>query len=64
MDPDTVLADIRELAAKLTSDDQRAADLVDVALDLADRVTALDEWLSRGGSLPAAWRPEASTPAS
>lgn len=56
MDPDTCLAEIRELVAQsLTEDDDTR---------LAEHVQALDEWLSRGGFLPAPWRPEASTPAS
>lgn len=86
MDPNTAVADLRELAADVhkaqqhvdaaraaadraaggaSTDDEidRLNDLV-ATLDagyrlghsLADQCTALDEWLSRGGHLPEAWR--------
>ncbi len=47
MDPNTTLARLRELAA--------AADDVEEAAELAEAFHALDEWLSRGGFLPADW---------
>lgn len=44
MDPDTLLAELRELTA--AADDPGA---------LAARFADLDAWLARGGFLPAAW---------
>lgn len=48
MDPDKCLADIRYLVEQLPADDGAAS-------ALAERVQALDEWISRGGFLPDAW---------
>ena len=49
MDPDVCLAEIRELTKKSDLSDDQIEDLV-------TRVRALDEWISRGGFLPKAWR--------
>lgn len=48
MDPDVCLAEIRAILDKPDAD---------AYADLAERVEALDQWLTRGGFLPAAWRP-------
>lgn len=50
MDPNTTLADIRESAEVFLSgaNDERA-------VALAEAVIALDEWLTKGGFLPADW---------
>jgi hypothetical protein len=53
MDPDACLAEIRAVAA-LVNDG--ADDNTDAAIRLAELVGALDEWISSGGFLPAAWR--------
>jgi hypothetical protein len=47
MDPNATLAQIRELIAAGTKVDLEQA---------AELMTALDEWLSRGGFLPDAWQ--------
>lgn len=59
MDPNTLLRILRDLAQKLLDDDanaytgnetpEQAAEL------LAQGLQDLDEWLSKGGFLPAAW---------
>lgn len=53
MDPDAVLAKIREILQQHPErfDDERFA-------ELANSIEALDYWLSRGGFLPQAWRRE------
>lgn len=54
MDPNTTLARIHELIT-----DARHANTLearhDAGLDLAEAVEDLDDWLSKGGFLPAAW---------
>jgi len=56
MDPDTTLAELRE-TARLIQEDPDAG--IDTALDRLDRLeqlfTALDSWLTHGGSKPADW---------
>jgi hypothetical protein len=57
MDPDANLREQRELTARIIraldfSEPLRAVDVN----RLAELVTALDEWLTRGGFLPVAWR--------
>ena len=57
MDPDACLAEIRALVKEV----QEAPTLQGqgyYAADLAERVDALDEWLTKGGFVPAAWRPQ------
>ena len=49
MDPNAALAEIRAI---LSRDD---LDLMDYER-LADLIAALDEWITRGGYLPAAWQ--------
>lgn len=64
MDPDEALANIRMLAAKIielsNSDDEPdvdpAQDLAIEGLELSEAAQALDEWIVKGGFLPAAWR--------
>lgn len=53
MDPNAALAEIRELTAAFEHDG--ATDEHD-AVRLAELVSGLDEWLTRGGFLPDAWR--------
>lgn len=58
MDPDVALADIRaDVAAILTPNNPLDVwDQIDIADKLAERVSALDEFLSKGGFLPKAWQ--------
>lgn len=58
MDPDAALQLVRdgivELRAAAEGDSNDAE--IEAAHELADAVQALDEWLSKGGFLPADWR--------
>jgi hypothetical protein len=51
MDPDVTLAELRQLAERLAEHPDH-----DVTA-LCERVQALDEWLCKGGAIPASWRP-------
>ena len=52
MDPDAVLQQLRELTRQVMLE----VDLTTfLAEDLAEKFQALDQWLSSGGFLPAAW---------
>lgn len=51
MDPNACLKEIRELGEQIRSGDVRES----VIEDYASAVTALDEWLAKGGFLPSAW---------
>lgn len=56
MDPNEALKNMRDGAACV----RNAADLLELepaAEGLADAVAALDEWITRGGFLPADWMP-------
>jgi hypothetical protein len=57
--PDIALRQIRSTAAKLSATDadtrRRTVDRLHWADVLADAVSDLDNWLSRGGMPPAAW---------
>lgn len=52
MDPDTCLAEMRELAKDILEDETDH----EAAICLAERFEALDGWLSRKGYLPVAWK--------
>lgn len=54
MDPDVLLMEIRRMVREV---EEKGADGVDFDFSeiLAERIGALDEWLSRGGFAPAAW---------
>lgn len=67
MDPNAALAEIRDLVNRINTDVDRwtdgASDEPDVTLsiayaatDLAERVAALDGWMTRGGFTPDDWR--------
>jgi len=57
MDPDEALANIRMLAAKIIElSDKDDEDLAIEGLELSEAAQALDEWIAKGGFLPAAWR--------
>ena len=55
MDPTTSLYEIRDAYRAILADDIGPAELSVHAADLAEHVKALDEWMSRGGFLPAQW---------
>jgi hypothetical protein len=56
MDPNEALETMRKCAASITRMVDRGAEPdADDATELAESLKALDEWLSRGGFLPAAW---------
>ena len=55
MDPNAALETARRLAGEITGGGLDAADLADLAEELAETFQALDEWLARGGFKPAAW---------
>lgn len=52
MDPNEALRVVREAARRLLDEYDAEA-----AYELAERFVALDEWLTRGGFLPAVWWP-------
>lgn len=55
MDPDETLTELRDLAAKIdTFEDEES--LLAIATRQAELFTALDDWISRSGFLPRAWR--------
>ncbi len=56
MDPDTALADLRAGVAAVRDAADGNGDLITSAEILADAAAALDEWITRGGFLPAEWR--------
>lgn len=53
MDPDQALTDARDALRGTESENDARAALA--ALALADAFRALDEWLTKGGFLPADW---------
>lgn len=56
MDPNEALAKVRALAALMLHEEFEAAGGINAACELAEHITALDEWLSRDGFLPDDWR--------
>jgi hypothetical protein len=60
MDPDVCLREAREIAERVQKayddPDGNGVDQDD-ANQLAAHVVALDDWLRKGGFLPAAWKP-------
>ena len=52
MDPDVALRELRDLAAAVLDVAPPGRDQAD---ELAERFSALDEWIMSGGHLPAAW---------
>lgn len=53
MDPDECLKQIRELVQKLAVEYRQNAGTY--AIELAEKVDALDQWLKNGGFPPADW---------
>lgn len=64
MDPDENLKKQRELVAEILhladTDDASMTDsttaLGNLGIELAEHVAALDQWISRGGFIPARWK--------
>ena len=57
MDPDQALANIRALVAKISRGSSLGLERkLELAIDLAEQIEALDEWLTNGGFKPAEWR--------
>lgn len=59
MDPDVALANAREAARQMEGfRDETGVGLTSVtaAVELLEAFEALDEWLTKGGFLPKAWR--------
>lgn len=57
MDPNETLVSIRALTAKIIElSDKDDEDLAIEGLELAEAAQALDEWLTKGGFLPSAWK--------
>lgn len=54
MDPNALLAEIRDLT-KRSLELPTPSNIEDLHVELAEKVEALDEWLSKGGFLPDAW---------
>lgn len=53
MDPEAALSKLREMVGDINADNHHSS----TTRRLAERFEALDEWLSNGGFLPAAWDP-------
>lgn len=65
MDPNAALVEIRDVIRKIRDD--RTARTLDAFLELENITTAaeaLDEWLTKGGFLPAAWDVDTASSAS
>jgi len=56
MDPNTTLAEALELAQAILSGELSADSQLDASERLAEKVQALDDWITRGGFLPGAWQ--------
>ena len=54
MDPNIVLDDIFELAEQF-HDYANPGILIDIATELIEAFNQLDDWLTKGGFLPARW---------
>jgi hypothetical protein len=62
MDPNATLKRIREISKRITGilDSEyihAGNEMLDLASELAELTTALDEWLSKGGFFPRDWTP-------
>ena len=55
MDPDETLRQLRSLAGRILATDSDPD--ADDAVRLAELASALDDWLTTGGFLPARWTP-------
>lgn len=55
MDPNTTLADVRQLAQLVREDGLLPEALQQHAVRLGERFAELDEWLTQGGHVPGDW---------
>lgn len=55
MDPNANLKAQREIVKKLLDGNTEQSLFIHYAVQLAELVQALDQWMSRGGFLPEAW---------
>lgn len=51
MDPDAILAELREMVADINCDNHHSS----TTRRLAEKIEDLDEWIVRGGHLPKDW---------
>jgi flagellin-like hook-associated protein FlgL len=56
MDPNATLERLRQLAVQVLNPDHQDALGDEIAEEMAELVRVLDDWMSAGGFLPAAWR--------
>lgn len=61
MDPDQCLNEIRDLYEWITTMPTDSPSMADQADELAEKVNALDNWLSHGGALPKEWQTKTPT---
>jgi len=55
MDPNANIAEQLRLAERILNPDASDDEVVSDALDLAELVHSLDDWICKGGALPEAW---------
>lgn len=60
MDPNETLKRLRALTMNVLGQAENGLDDPDSCFELAECAQALDEWISKGGFLPAAWSREES----
>lgn len=57
MDPDTCLKELLALAAEIIrQNDSGEEDQAELAVELAEHAQNLDQWLFKGGFMPARWK--------
>jgi hypothetical protein len=61
VDPDAALTNMRDAVRRVNAAGN-AFDGADAGQDLAEAANALDDWLTRGGFLPAAWSHDTDAP--
>ena len=55
MDPDETLKKLRALVEEIREDERDGLDITDHEQSVLDLFDGLDQWLTKGGFLPAAW---------
>ena len=63
MDPNAALAKMLSRAEKILAADDAGEDVPAEAVELAELILGLHEWLKKDGFLPARWRGSPKTPA-
>jgi hypothetical protein len=56
MDPTATLIAIRAIVRTMETT-KSSQHLIELGVDLSELVTALDEWMTKGGFLPFQWKP-------